>query len=289
MSELNNHFKWLKDICVDENNNDILLINFGKNIEKIDINNSSWFRRTIKYKDELYYLIEEKGQIEKILSEKRTIKYDLSNHIFLIDFKLDFPELGVNSIKKVIDFNCSIFKKSFLIKRVFFENFFSASWITFLRWAEFKWSYFRNIDLVDSVFYENLTFFDCNINWLLNITNISWDFKLNVFRTYFETIDYINSKIDKVESRNVFTILKNYALKQNDNIWALDFHLKEMSVYSDELFKDWKRWYNSLDWFILWFEKISSNFWINPWRWIFIILLFNLILFWIFVYFSKSY
>lgn len=167
-------------------------------------------------------------------------KTDFSNSIF--NEKIIFS----NSIfKKLVNFSDSIFKKeACFLKSTFNEkiNFFNAT-------------FNKKTDFSESTFKKEADFELSKINFLL-FDNIKGDGIFNLQKSQIDKISYSGTNIKKVKNRETFLVLKNLALKQNDQISALDFHKKEYEKHFEELsFKN-----NFSDKFILYFEKMISGF-----------------------------
>ena len=89
-------------------------------------------------------------------------------------------------------------------------------------------------------------------------------FTLDLKLAQIEGMSYADTNINRADNRETFLILKSLALKNSDQVKALEFHTKEMEQYKNELKKDAKvKWSDSL---ILWFEETTSYFGTNPLR-----------------------
>lgn len=138
----------------------------------------------------------------------------------------------------------------------------------------------RGINLFSSIFEKKLLFssFKTNIasnklNGKLFLSNtnikrldlrniyIGEKFSISLSFSSIDEISYSNNIFTKnnVEDRETFLLLKQDAIKKSDHINALDFYKSEMILHTRELSKK-----KELDYWILKFEEIVSDFGINP-------------------------
>ena len=85
---------------------------------------------------------------------------------------------------------------------------------------------------------------------------------LRIKNHQIEKIDYTDVTIIKTPNREIFLVLKQMALKQNDTISALEFNTMKMSTYYSSLNLN-KNFTNK---FILCYEKYISLFVTKPFR-----------------------
>ena len=198
--------------------------------------------------------------------------------------------------KKETHFSGSIFKKEAHFEDSEFNH---APWFDYTSFENKLIA--RNLTLNNGAFFLNSNFIGrVNFSDLKSFNN-----DLNFIGSSFEENSYFyNSKIDllnlectiieknlsflkaeiKSQNRETARIIKNEFIKQNNKIESLDFHAREMAEYYRELnpkkckLADWRliKWlkkilakcnkFSSTDRFILYFNKITNNHGLNPFK-----------------------
>jgi hypothetical protein len=111
---------------------------------------------------------------------------------------------------------------------------------------------FAALDFTSAIFNNVLNF--------SGVKNIDIDLK----HAIIDRIEYGNVEF-KSDNRETFLTLKNAALKQHDQIKALEFHTQEYQTHLKALRKN-KTTKNLSDRLVLTFEYLVSNFGTNVWR-----------------------
>ena len=106
-------------------------------------------------------------------------------------------------------------------------------------------------------FSEKVDFTDAVFKNVLNFSGVK-SIELDLRHTIIDRMEYNNTEFSS-DNRETFLTLKNVALKQNDQIKALEFHTQEYQTYLKSLRKN-KTNKNLLDRFILTFECCTSAF-----------------------------
>ena len=126
----------------------------------------------------------------------------------------------------------------------------------FMEGANFNYSHFECMLTFQNAKFNNML----TLNGMNDDKNYKYDkFIFDLKNVQVERIDYVDAYIPRADNRETFHILKNVAIKQNDQIKALEFLVKEMKQYKKDLKK--AKW---IDRFILWFEEKVSYFGTNP-------------------------
>ncbi len=209
------------------------------------------------------------------------------------EFDADFK----NSIfKEDSNFSRSIFKKEAIFTGSNFQKFVKFNGSQFKKEANFRETiFYKNADFIDAIFSEKTYFreaiFTKNVDFryahfmdnvsfrqVVFIQDVNFEytvfekflsfgqvntrkcdqFKLNLKSSQIQAIDYTDTNIEHAANRETFLILKNLALKQQDQIKALDFHVQEMEKYRQSL--SWK----NLNMWLLSFEKVVSYYGTQP-------------------------
>lgn len=195
------------------------------------------------------YLIESQKQIDIRL---QNYNYDFSGYIFICVANFigaKFTEKAYFSeaeFTKEACFSNAIFtKQAHFLGAIFTKEayFYDAKFT--------KEAYFDDAQFNDSVYFMEAQFLRCTsfefarINSFLIFDEINNEkneldfsnFKLDLTSTIARNITYSKHNITNVENRNTWLTLKQAAIKQNDNISALEFHKKEMLQYKEDLKK----------------------------------------------------
>ena len=106
-------------------------------------------------------------------------------------------------------------------------------------------------------FSEKVDFTEAIFKNVLNFSGVK-SIELDLKHTIIDRMEYNNTEFSS-DNRETFLTLKNVALKQNDQIKALEFHTQEYQTYLKVLRKN-KTNKNLLDRFILTFEYCTSAF-----------------------------
>ena len=156
------------------------------------------------------------------------------------------------------NFSCSIFFGHADFMNTKFETNSYFDNCNFVSGASFNGSeHETNISFRSAMLPKWLSLAGAKINNKLFLSNANIE-KLELSNSYIGDIDSEGTKVKKADNRETFRILKGKSLQQNDNISALDFHVKEMDKHLKESTK--KGECN----IILFIEKYSSNFGTNP-------------------------
>lgn len=104
----------------------------------------------------------------------------------------------------------------------------------------------------------------------------SYHFILNLRSAAIESVSYIGSDLAYSKNRETFTVLKDIAIKRNNQIEALYFYKQEMECYYKRIMKGKPKgkWYDRV---ILSFERYTSNYGTNPVKPFFMLLCINFI------------
>ena len=230
---------------------------------------STYESRHIKIKEQTYYLIEDQQEIQTKIAKKGYLDFD--NTIFMIEANFETKQFTKNASFKYCQFSeganftQSIFKEDVTFEDSKFHKIANFENATFEKEADFKSATFK-----EKAYFNSSTF---NKNAIFSLTTFEKefafngvnkqeqnDFILDLKLSDIEIMDYTDSNINKADNRETFLTLKNFALKNNDQVKALEFHTKEMNKHYDTL-----RWQNNLiDKFLLFFEKKVSHFGTNP-------------------------
>ncbi|RXJ94118.1 hypothetical protein CRV00_07775 [Malaciobacter molluscorum] len=185
--------------------------------------------------------------------------------------------------KGIIKFNKSNFKNQVF----FFDNCHFYESIEARNITSEKDFYFSNVtfdkalDFSDSRFKEKLLFKgdnNYNSNEELNLSgttikeldlgnmNKGNSFLISFATSYIEDINYMKTDFtyNNVKDRKTFLILKQFAIKKHDHINALNFYKNEMQMHTKQLRKEKEN--KLVDYWILKFEEVASNFGTNPIR-----------------------
>ncbi len=191
--------------------------------------------------------------------------------IFKQDIYFTFVEAAMN-----INFNYSVFERNAYFHDLVCDNDIGFAHSIFQKEFDLSSSSLKNLDFKKINYINNkarigisLPPFDKKISNPIN-------FKLNLKFCSISFIRYTGCIINNASNRDTFLILKNQALKNNDQITALDFYIKEMNTYKNEA--------KGFDRFILWFENTTSSFGTKAYRPILLIIIFNLIFLSIFLF-----
>ena len=186
------------------------------------------------------------------------------------------------------DFSYCIFLEEATFNDVTFEKEADFEGATFKEKADFSNAVFKESAYFSGAIFEkeavfNMTIF--NQEFAFNEINKGQeqkDFELDLKYAYIKQgMDYTGTVIHKAKNRETFLILKNSAIKNNDQVKALEFHTKEMEQYKADLQKPNQKakWSDKA---ILWFEEKTSYFGTDPLR--AILYLSGLNLLWIFFF-----
>ena len=115
---------------------------------------------------------------------------------------------------------------------------------------------FRNCE-----FDGKIEFSMVNVKDKFIISNMKVSSKLDLKSINYDYIDYTESdfNVENSANRETLQILKSAAIQQNDQIKALEFHVKEMEKYRKDLS------YKQFDWWLLGFEKVTSFYGTKAW------------------------
>ena len=254
--------------------------------------------RTIIKDDKTYYLIEDENKEIEIKERLGTgnffrciflIEVDFSGKIFNgnKDGKVDFSEtvfrknanFSKSSFDGIIDFSSATFIKNadfemaeFTYSVKFNNALFSCSTSflggTFKGEAFFIKALFINeVNFIEVIFTKTIyldciqkCIFDFNFAKIDRLVIASKDIiTINLKSTTVNKIDYGNTKFS-ADNRETFLTLKYVALKQHDQIKALEFHTQEYQSHYEKL-----NWNNADKW-ILGFENSISYFATNVGR-----------------------
>ncbi|SMM98282.1 hypothetical protein SPONL_2091 [uncultured Candidatus Thioglobus sp.] len=221
-------------------------------------------KRTIIKDNQIYYLIE-----DSLLAFERIKVGNFKHCIFLCDILFE----GQN-FYETPDFSHTIFTKNANFKKTTFTK--NADFLNavFTQGANFKDAIFtknanflsaiftknanffsatftQNADFYDATFNQDSDFGNTKIQGILNFTKVK-KIKLDLQLAIVDRIEYGNTEFTS-DNRETLLILKNVALKQNDQIRALEFHQQEYRTH----FKNIKLGGDKL---ILGFEYWASNF-----------------------------
>lgn len=269
--------------------NEIIDIKIEWNIWKFEyrfINFNNWI------KNEKLNLFEEDFQIKSLKLDKKW-SFGVNDSIFFKDldfFLWDFEdEIYFTNVifKKSLNFVYARFNKMISFTACTFEKKLHFPGAIFEKNILFTCSFFKEwFFLNHCIFESNVDFSDSEFSNDLNLENTIFEKNLNlrgvkienlILKNAFVRNINIGNELDiKNKDRWYFTVLKDVSLRRNDNISALNFHIKEMNKHFYDLVKN----LSFSDVFLLFFEKISSYFWTIwylPFFWIFI--------FWLYFYF----
>ncbi|NQY23781.1 MAG: pentapeptide repeat-containing protein [Campylobacteraceae bacterium] len=223
--------------------------------------------RFIRYGNQKYALIDNKKQIE---SRIKTAKLSLNfqNCIFT-----EYADFGFQLFSKHVNFIGATFTKNADFRKTVFEEDASFRFATFMKDAYFRDSVFEKEAYFDSTIFLQETYFGHAdfFNYtsfkgaIINTFNLSnlithEKFRLDLSFSQIGMMYYQNTNFKKTDTKETFLILKQAALKQHDQINALDFYKKEMQAHKDSL--EWCS-RDCLDKLVLSFERLSSNYGTN--------------------------
>ena len=219
------------------------------NIEKITKDGKEYLR--FKYVDDLFedfeihtetgtkerftdkgFLVESQPQLER-----RFKTGDFENCIFLIG--INFSEKWKRPLRVNFNFYHSIFTQDVNFDAIVFNE---------------------EVTFMGAVFIKKANFIGTKFNKMLNFSGVKVR-NLNLQNTIIDSIEYSNVRFN-ANNRETFLTLKNLALKQNDQIKALEFHQQEYQTHLKTLRKN-KTNKNLSDRFILTFESWASTFGTN--------------------------
>jgi len=150
-----------------------------------------------------------------------------------------------------VNFNFSVFEKL----ANFQESKFNKSYFnyaTFNGKVIFAYSEFKNTVNFKDVFFKDYL----DLRYIIEDKSCVFDFS----GSHIESLNYSETKFNKFANRETALFFKEHALKQNDQIRALEFYKKEMDSYCSDLNEE-KNW---TDLTILKFEKWFSNYGTDP-------------------------
>ena len=141
--------------------------------------------------------------------------------------------------------------------------------------SDFSYAKFHDIANFNGAEFQNIAYFSYTLfNESFDLTEVNKakenkkikPLQLSLERANVQKIFYSGAEITGIK-RETCNILKNAAIKQNDQIIALDFHTQEYAKHYDEL--EWNK--NPLNKSLLTIEKYCSKFgtnWLMPIGWL---------------------
>lgn len=168
--------------------------------------------------------------------------------------------------------NTKFIKSDFRVGTSFYESTFKGD-ANFREIISLNTCSFASAKIEKKLTFVGSKIYKLNLNDLNKDNKKLDDFELNLRMSDIEYIYSLDANIPKAAYRDTFLILKSQALKNNDQISALDFYKSEMSMHK----KDSK----DFDKLILRFEDFISDFGTTAWKPIILIVGINII----FIYF----
>jgi hypothetical protein len=179
-----------------------------------------------------------------------------NNGVSFLDSKFDTP----NNYK--VSFDRAQFTKSAGFVNVEFNKKTSFKHAAFNKDVDFNGTKFSDeVSFVGTVFNDIVDFTSAIFNNVLNFSGVK-NIDIDLKHAIIDRIEYGNVEF-KSDNRETFLTLKNAALKQHDQIKALEFHTQEYQTHFKNL--EWAK-EDRGNKFILGFEYLVSNFGTNVWR-----------------------
>ncbi|CAC9473714.1 hypothetical protein [uncultured Gammaproteobacteria bacterium] len=179
-----------------------------------------------------------------------------NNGVSFLDSKFDTP----NNDK--VSFDRAQFTKSAGFVNVEFNKKTSFKHAAFNKDVDFNGTKFSDeVSFVGTVFNDIVDFTSAIFNNVLNFSGVK-NIDIDLKHAIIDRIEYGNVEF-KSDNRETFLTLKNAALKQHDQIKALEFHTQEYQTHFKNL--EWAK-EDRGNKFILGFEYLVSNFGTNVWR-----------------------